>query len=288
VKVGGAPRVTLLEAGAEPRDALAYHFTKGEKQPLTISLDMTMGMKSGAMAMPPMKLPRMAMKLGLTASDVNPKGEAKVDALLDAFTVEPKGASEEAIAKALGPQLAQTKGLTMSYWVAPNGHVHDLDVRLADAPDAAKQALQGMSQSFESMTAPLPDEPIGLGARWEVITRVANGGADLVQDATYTLKARDGDKASLGVVVVQLAARDTVQAPGLPPGVTAKLRTFHSGGSGTTELDTSSMAPASGSLDVSSAMALDVAQPGAAAKESVEVETKMKVGFSRSATSTTK
>ena len=109
-----------------------------------------------------------------------------------------------------------------------------------------------MSQSFESMTAPLPDEPIGLGARWEVITRVANGGADLVQDATYTLKARDGDKASLGVVVVQLAARDTVQAPGLPPGVTATgVEVPAKGGEVTLTLTAAATAkPASGPIRV--------------------------------------
>ena len=71
------------------------------------------------------------------------------------------------------------------------------------------------------------------------------------------------------------------------PAVDASAR-YHAQLSSQTAVSTGSSSPASGSLDVSSAMALDVAQPGAAAKESVEVETKMKVGFSRSATSTTK
>lgn len=284
VKVGGAPRVTLVDAGAEPRTPLAYHFKKGDKQPLRISLDMTMGMKSQQMAMPEMTLPRMAMRLGLTASDVKPSGEAKIDALLDAFTVEPQGQAQEAIASALRPSLDPMKGMKLSYWVAPNGHVRDLDVKLDNAPPQAQQALQGVSQSFESMTAPLPDDAVGVGARWEVLTRVTNGGADLVQKATYTLTKRDGAKASLGVVVDQLAARDTVQAPGLPPGVTAKLQHFSSSGAGTTEIETTSMAPSGGKLDVSSAMKLEVAQAGASAKpESIEVQTKLRVGFERPA-----
>jgi hypothetical protein len=245
-------------------------------------MDMTMGTKSGATTIPPTSLPRMAITLGLTITDKNPAGDAKIDAIVDAFDVQPKGIAQEQIAATMRPALEGVKGLGLTYWVSPQGHVHDLEVKAGPSEQAAaQQALAGMNQSFESMVVPLPKEPVGVGAEWEVVSRIASSGADLLQYSTYSLKSREGTEASLDVKVAQLAASDSVQAPGFPPGVSARLRAFKSGGAGTNRIDTTSVAPRGGQLAVKSSMVLEVSQAGAPSQEQASVETSLEVHFIR-------
>lgn len=260
--VGGKPIVKLLEPGAEPRADLSYAFTKGATQKMIMHMDMIMAMKVQGQAMPPTTIPRMSMGMDATTVDKSAAGEFKIDSHLTSVTVDPNGGQQEQMAKALRPQLEAMKGLSMGYWVNPKGHVHDVKLGIPSGmPPAAQQLLAGMSASFESMVTPLPNEAVGVGAKWQVLSRTATGGADLLQSAIYTLKARKGSTATLEVKLVQLAASDTIQSAQMPAGMSAKVKSFSSGGSGTTQVDLKSVAPEAGAMTLKTSM--DIAVQGA-------------------------
>jgi hypothetical protein len=154
--------------------------------------------------------------------------------------------------------------------------VHGITMKLPPGlPPSAQQMMSGMSQSFESMVAPLPDGPVGAGARWQVVTRVNNAGADILQFATYTLKARNGSKITLDVAIDQLAASGSIKAPGMPPGVSASLSSLKSSGGGTTRLDLTSIAPEAGQLSLKTSMDIDVAAGAGSATEKSRVDLTM-------------
>jgi hypothetical protein len=278
---GAKPIVRVLEPGGEPRSDLSYALSKGSTRTVVMSMDLAMAVKSQGQALPPASLPRMGMTLEAATVDKSPAGEFKIDSHLTGVSLDPNGAQQEQVARALRPQLDSLKGLSMAYWVNPKGHVRDVKLGVpSGVPQAAQQLLNGMSQSFESMVTPLPAEPVGVGARWQVITRTANGGADLLQSAVYTLKARDGAKATLEVSLMQLSANDTIRTPQMPAGMSAKVRSFSSSGAGTTVLDLKSVAPDSGTLTLKVAMEIAVQGPGAAG-ESSTVETTTTVRINR-------
>ena len=147
-------------------------------------------------------------------------------------------------------------------------------------PPGAQALVEGINQSFESMVAPLPVEPVGLGAKWQVISRMAASGADLLQSATYTLKARDGVKATLDMVTTQLSASDTIKALGSPGGAVTHVKSFSSGGTGTTKIDTTSVVPESGTTTMKTGMTVLVTQGSEPGEESA-VETRTSVTLSR-------
>lgn len=282
--VGARPIVKLMNPGGEPRAELTYALDKGAKQPLGMSMDMMMTLRMGDQAPPPITIPKMVMVLDMVVGDRNAQGEWKIDAALGRATVEPAGAQQEAMAKQMRPQIEGMKGLTMNYWVTPKGYVHDVKINIPpNFPAQAQQMLAGMNQSFESMVAPLPAEPVGVGATWEVIARVSSGGADLLQLSTYTLKSKSGARATLDVKVTQLAANDAVNAPGMPAGAKARLRSFSSSGGGASQLDTKSVAPEGGRMDVKSAMEIEVTTAGAGAPQQTSVDTALSVQFTRPA-----
>lgn len=280
--VGARPLVKLVSPGAEPRSELVYDLTKGVKQSLGMSMDMAMSLKIGPQAAPPVILPRMMMGLDMTAADKDARGDWKIDALLNRVTIEAKGAQQEQMAKQMRPHMDGMKGLTMAYFVTPKGHVHDVSINTPpNFPAQAQQMLQGMNQSFESMVAPFPSDAVGVGAKWEVTTRVASGGADLLQFSTYVLKERKGSQTTLDVTVTQVAASEMINAPGMPAGAAAKLTAFHSGGGGSSRLDTKSVAPLGGKMSVKSGMDLEVSAGGAGPAQQTSVNTDLTVEFSR-------
>ncbi len=286
LKLGAKPVVRLLEAGEEPRATVSYALKKGPSKPFTMGMDMAMSMKAGGMNLPATSLPRMVMLFDLTAGDRTAAGDWLVDGKLQRVDVEAKGATQEKLAGALRPTLDGMKGLAMTYYVNEKGHVHDVKTTLPPTmPAQAAQLMSGMNQSIESMMAPLPDEPVGKGAKWEVIGRIAANGADLIQVSTFTLKDRKDSLLNLDVGVKQLAAKDEVNAPGMPPGATARIKSFQSSGAGSSSLDTTDVAPKGGTMNMKSAMSLEVKMPagaGAPAQaQDTSVETTVGITFAR-------
>ena len=121
---------------------------------------------------------------------------------------------------------------------------------------------------------------VGIGAKWQVVNRVASGGADLLQSSIYTLKSRNGAKVSLELTLAQYAAGDTIKPPGMPAGVSAKVSSFNSGGTGTSQIDTGTVAPDAGSLSLKTSMTITVDGAGAAGEET-SVDTTTKVAITR-------
>jgi hypothetical protein len=279
--VGGQPIVKLLDAGAEPRGDLSYALSKGASQKMAMAMDMAVTIKAKGQSAPQMPMPRMSMTFDTTVADKNPAGELKIDSRLSATSVDPSGGQQEQIARALRPQIEALRGLGMVYWVGPKGHVHDVKVDVpAGVPPTAQQLLSGMSQSFESMVTPLPQEPVGVGGRWQVVSRLATGGADLLQSAVYTLKARSGARATLDVAIVQLSASDTLHTAQMPAGMSVKVRSFSSTGSGATQVDLNSVVPESGTMALTTGMEITV-QGAAGADEASTVETSTTVQVAR-------
>jgi hypothetical protein len=259
LKSGASPIVTVLDAGAEPRADLGYALSKGSAQKLSMGMDMTMGMKMGQQSMPPTTIPHMVVLLDMHTSDQSAAGEWKIDSKLTGLTIEAKGAADKPIADAMRPQVEGLKGLGIAYWVNAKGQVHDTKIDVpAGLPSAAQQMIQGMNQSFEAMVVPLPKDAVGVGAKWQVVSRLGSSGADLLQSATYTLRSRTGSKATIEVALVQLAASDTIKVPGAPAGVSALVKSFSSGGSGKQQLDTHEVAPESGAMQIKTSMTIAV------------------------------
>lgn len=280
--LGGKPIVKLLEPGAEPRSDLSYALTRGASQKMSMGMDMTMGIKTQGQALPPTAIPRMTMVFDATAADKSPAGDVRIDSRLTAVSIDPNGGQQEQMARALRPQVEAMKGLGMAYWVSPKGNVRDVKLDIpASMPAAAQQLLGGMSQSFESMVTPLPAEAVGVGARWQVISRIATGGADLLQSAIYLLKARSGSRATLEVSLVQLSASDTIHGPQMPAGMSAKIKAFASAGQGTSQVDLKSVAPEGASMALKTTMTIAVQGAGAGAGDDSTVETTTNVQVGR-------
>jgi hypothetical protein len=237
------------------------------------------------MKLPATKMPRMVLIFNFSTG-ARSGTEWPIDGKLSKVSVESKGAAQEQIASALRPQLGALEGIGMNYFVDEKGRIRDVKVTLPPSlPPMAGQMMSGMTQSVESMTSPLPDESIGVGAKWEVLSRIVANGADLLQVTTFTLEKRDGKILALDAVVRQFAAKDTVNPPGLPEGATARLLSYKCQGGGKPVFDMSDVAPTGGSMSINSSMSIELKMDveGKSEKQTTSVDTKMTALYSRPA-----
>lgn len=274
MKVGAPPQVILLEAGSDPKSEIKYAFKTSTSETTIMTMDMTMRMDMGQGSAPPVPLPQVEMALDMkTAGAAEPNGDMKLSGVVSSVKVNAGASSQEQqVAKAMGDSLAGIKGMNISYFVSPKGRTHGVKVDLPkDAPPQGKMMVDQMQQSFENLMAPLPDEAVGVGAKWVVLTRVASG-ADIIQWTTYTLRKRDGDKLELEASVSQLAASPKITAG---PAGTADVQSFSSSGVGLTYMDVTHVAPDKGLADVKSSMTFSARGQG------MTIDTTVKIQFAR-------
>lgn len=278
MKVGDPSRVMLIDAGADPKEELKYDFKPSVKETTLMKMDMTMKMDLGA-ASPGgpggMTLPQIEMALDMSTADKNESnGDMRLAGMVSNVKVSPgKTPMEQQVGKAMGDALTGMKGMKIGYLITPKGRTRDVKVELPpNAPPQAQMMVEQTKQSFENMMAPLPDESVGVGGKWIVLSRVSTG-ADILQWTTYTLKKRDGSKLELEAVVSQLAASPTITGPQMQGD--ANIDAFNSGGSGQTWMDLSRIAPDKGTADVKSSMSFS------AKGQSMKIDTLVKLAFAR-------
>ena len=132
------------------------------------------------------------------------------------------------------------------------------------------QELDEIVQRLLGTLVPVPVEPVGIGARWRVVTILRQRPAVVKQTATYTLAARTAKRWTIAVDMQRIGEQQLLDDPGLPDGTTAELVALVRHYAGTVEIDPARLLPTGGSLAIDSRMHLRVGHlPGPIYEEQV-------------------
>jgi Family of unknown function (DUF6263) len=237
--------VTVLDPGAEPRRPLRYAFQK-KGESVEIDMKMSMAMSAAGRASPMMAMPTIRMIMEIKPQSVDADGT--MTALVETKKVEvmkdhplPKDAMDkltkdmQAIVGMKGRAVVSSRGMTKEASIdAP-----------ANASPQVKQILDSMKDSLRDMSMPLPEEPVGKNAKWEVKT-VLTTQLTTVQKATYTAKDITEKSVVLDATVSQAAPPQKISSQAnLPPGAVLHLDSHTGTGSGTVKLALDRMTPSS-------------------------------------------
>jgi hypothetical protein len=259
----GFPIVKLLDAGKDPKTVLRFKPTAGSKTTLELTMKMSMEMALGGNSMPSPKLPEMKMAMDMTVKDVTPAGDATYDFTLTSADVADDPAAMPQVVTAMRQALAGAKGMTGTAKVTSRGFTTEGEFKTPDNMDPkAKQLMDGMKQSLKQMSAPLPEEPVGVGAKWEVQYNITQNGMSLTQIAQTELVSLEGNKAKLKLTLSQKADPQKVSAPGMPPGVEMQLTSLKSDGTGESNLDFGKLWPESSKAGLTSEIKMQMEQNG--------------------------
>ena len=111
-------------------------------------------------------------------------------------------------------------------------------------PDARDELLQ----RWLGLVVPLPEQPVGVGARWKVVTLLRSGGATMTQTAIYRLAAVARDRWTIEVDLTRLGRPQAITLPGLPAGTSAELIALVRKVQGTVVVSPASPLPLEGEL----------------------------------------
>ena len=243
---GAKTTVKLLDPGAQPRTALRYKFQANRTEKMVMETSMAMAMEMGDQKQPETQMPVTRMTMTIDSKEVSPEGNLHYEFELEQVEILPKPGANPAIVNAMKQQMSSMQGLSGSATVTSRGFTKDTEIKSPPGIDPQiKQSMDQMKQSINQMSAPLPEEPVGEGARWQVTMPMEMPAMKLTQVATYTLSEIQGDKVKLDITIKQSAPPQELDTPGAAPGAKVSLESLKSSGKGTVELQMTNLVPTS-------------------------------------------
>lgn len=206
--------VKLVEPGAEPRTPARYDFAMDKPQTTLATVKMTaVGAPAGMGQQPPIRL-----TLRVTPKAKSAEGNTKFvmditkAEIMTGGTPVPPEAQKEI--KAAEAQLAKLSG---TFTANNRGALSDVSFGGQGAPPEAEELILPM---LELLFAPLPEEPIGVGAKWTMSTAAD---ADASMKSTFTMTARTPSTADVTVESQRTASPHPIPDPRAPPGATMAM-----------------------------------------------------------------
>ena len=270
----GAPAVVnVTSTGAAPRAALRYMPAAGARQRSDMTMSMSMAMEVGGSSVPAMPMPSIRIGVDCVVTEVAPSGDITYTM---AFTgAEIEGGPAPAVAAQFQSMSEALKSIRGSVTISPRGLVRASNLDLgAMVNSPLGQVMGSTTEMLRQASIPLPEEEVGVGARWEVRNTLSAGGVTVFQKTGYEITAYDGKSVTLQTAIEQTAPQQAVTNPALPAGSDVQLERYTGSGSGTMRLTLSELVPTSeATLDNSMAMNVNV---GGMAQQMV-VTTSMKM-----------
>jgi len=179
-------------------------------------------------------LPAMKFSIDLSIQDMAQDGDIKYEVVIsDASIVEDADVIAQ-VAEAMRTSVAAMKGLSGNGTFSSRGINKSIDIK---APaGAGPQVLQGIEQIKEMMShivVALPEEAVGLGAKWETKTSVRSQGMKVNQTVSSELAALEGEQGTVKSTVTESASNQKIPNP-MMPGTQVDLTRMT--GNGTSEI----------------------------------------------------
>jgi hypothetical protein len=172
---------------------------------------------------------------------------------------------------------AGVKGLSGMGTVSSRGFSKGVEFKApAGANPQSRQFVDQMKESFTQLAAPLPEEAVGPGARWEAKTALKSQGMTIDQTTTYELVTLEGERFTTKSTIVQHAANQKIQNPAMP-GLKLDLIKMVGNGSSQSTFDLAHLLPSAGTGKVHSETSMNMNMGGQ--KQPMNMKMDMTLGF---------
>jgi hypothetical protein len=243
-----ALQVKLLEPGSEPRKVLRLHPKPGDKQSVSLTLVMAMEIKAGEMQNP-MKMPPMTMTMDSTVKDVSPEGDITYEMVMGEAKVAEDSDAMPQLVDAMKTALGGMKGIKGTGIISAQGVPKSTEMEVPASADAQlRQAMDQAKDSFKNLAAPLPQEAVGPGARWEVRQPIKSQGMTMNQTTTFQIVSIEGDRVTATSTLNQSASNQKIQSPAMQ-GLKLDLTKLVGTGKGNINFDLAHLMPSASSVD---------------------------------------
>jgi len=268
-------QVELIRPGDEPRRVVRFTPSVGDKQTAAMTIKMNQKMTLGGNQLPSQPIPPQKITMEIEVTDVAENGDITFEFEYTDMVVLDDPGNPSPLAETLETALKPMIGSTGSGILSNRGITRKGEFNASDGlSPQLKQMLDGMKESLNRLSSPVPVEPIGRGAQWKVVQEVTANGMKLTQTSTHEILRIDENGFEMSVAIKQTAEPQDIQNPMLPPGTQLKLDSLDSNGTGKSTLMENSILPVSSQLTIQTVadMSLDIAGQKQQMKTEVEIE----------------
>ncbi len=250
----------LDSPGSEPRRALRIHPRAGDKQSCVLTLKTTAATKMGETQVPPVKLPAITINMEVNIKEVSAEGDITYDVNVTDASVAEDSSGTPQVAAMLKAQVGSMKGASGSGTVSSRG-LGRAEIK-AGGDGQAKPGFEEVKELVSVLLQPLPEEPIGPGAKWQTRGSKSSQGATVQETRTYELVSAEGDHGTTRANISQTASNQKIRSPAMP-GVEMNLIRMTNGGNMELTVDLGQLLPTEGIVDTHTEQTVAM---GAAAK----------------------
>lgn len=255
--------VTLLDPGKAPRTELRFHPKVGASRQVKLTMDSAIEMSIGGNSLPAGRTPPMIMMMRVDVTKVGDDGNIRYEFELSGVEVGAADGVPPGMVDMLKKSLDQLKGTTGYGVVSSTGRTLDGGVKMAKgAGPEMQQLVASLEDNMSQLSAPVPVEAVGVGARWRVDQTLEMQGVEVSQSAVYTLESVGKTFGKMGVTVTQSAKPQRVSPPGLPPSVQAELVSLSGDGTGAISFALDEIVPPASSINASTKMVMAMSVQG--------------------------
>ena len=234
---------TVVDPGAEPRRVLAFDTADADAQNIDLTTTSTVQQQIDVGAAQDFSSPELTVPLSASTADAVPDDDASTGATRSIdLTIGAATSPDEGLTDAL----SASEGSTARLAATESGAITALHITPADAAlDTARAAIERSFNAAVYRSVAFPDAEVGVGAVWTIDQQVLSG-ITLNQRTTVTLRALDGDRATVDIAITQ-----TPESPvwNLPDNSgTLNIASYTYTGAGTLDIDLTQSLPVGGSI----------------------------------------
>ncbi|MCU0727546.1 MAG: hypothetical protein MUE73_17450 [Planctomycetes bacterium] len=192
---GEEPSVRVLDTGREPRRKLRLHPRPGDRQELSISMALSLGMAFGDRPVSMRELPGIILPFTVRVLEVRANGDIGTEFRCGKVEVLATPGTDPMMVDMMKAICAGVEGVSGTSLVTARGITLRSSLSIPENMDpGAKVVLAGMGEAMGRTSFPLPEEAVGAGAKWQVTSRLPDDAGSAEQRATWTLVSLEGDR----------------------------------------------------------------------------------------------
>jgi hypothetical protein len=275
---GDAVVVELIEAGAAPRQEIRFRPKPGTKQTAVMTVKLDQSMIIDDAKRPSASIPPQKFTMEATVTDVSPEGDIQFKFEYIDIDLVDDPAAPSPIAATMRTLLKPLVGATGSAVVSNRGITRKGELNIPpDLSPRLKSLLDGMKDSMNRLSSPVPAEPIGLGGKWRVTQNVVANGLKLKQTSIHELTGVDENGFTIGITLTQQADPQRISSPSVPQAATVMLESLATEGSGSMSISPDSILPIRSQVNIVSNTKMNVTV--ADTSQAIATEMKMEMTF---------
>ena len=244
------PQLKVINTGTGKKEKLRFTPKLGTKQTINVSLSKDTLMSIGDFKMPRAKLPAYIITLDSTVTKVEPNGDIHYDIVYSNVDIQGDAETKPELIKVISKQIEQLENFTGSAVINSQGITKQIDYAIPAKVDVnIKFLVEQLSNSLQQLSSPVPQEAVGIGAKWQINSETDINGINLKQTTTYELVNIKDNVATLNVDLQQQEkSSQVIDYPGLPLDGILTLQSFKGSAKGKATIQLDKVMPVSSQL----------------------------------------